>query len=267
MRTYNNFEFLLFSASEECCKKQAEEFLGVNDEGFEITNRQRKRMKHLLRKYTKKEKNKSTMLKWKWIAVACLLSLSIALTACVSIPELREAIKKFFLDWKEDFVAVGFGDKAEQPEYPDYEKIMPGDQPSTDEIPSDNSTGDSTQETTIDPPTEILKKAYATYLPGEYVVEITDDTPYYYSVNYCIDGNLVFVLTQNVIRGEFAWLDSENQIMYQTKINGYDAIILEEKDITGCYNLIWRDREYEYVIMGMFSNIQELTKTAEGIKT
>ena len=219
MSTYNNFEYLLFVASEECSRKQAEEFLQVSDEGFEITDKQRKRMKQLIRKHSKKEKAKASALKWKWIAVACLLTLSIGLTACVSIPELREAIKKFFLDWKEDFVAVGFGDKTEQPEYPDYDIIMPGDQPSTNEIPSDNSTGDSTQETPIDPPTEILKKAYATYLPGEYVAEITDDTPYYYSVNYCIDGNLVFVLTQNVIRGELAWLDSENQIMYQTKIN------------------------------------------------
>ena len=171
------------------------------------------------------------------------------------------------MDWKEDFVAVGFGDKTEQPEYPDYEKIVPGDQPSTNEIPSNNSTGDSTKETPIAPPTEILKKAYATYLPGEYTVQIAADTKLYYYVDYSENGTPVFSLTQNIITGEFVWINSETQAAYQTKINGHDAIILEETDIPGCYSIIWRDQEYEYVIMGMFSNIQELIKTAEGIKT
>ena len=38
--------------------QSAEEFLQINDEGFEITAHQRKRMKQLMRKYSKKEKNK-----------------------------------------------------------------------------------------------------------------------------------------------------------------------------------------------------------------
>ncbi len=267
MSACNNFEFLLFSASEEYCEKQADEFLQVDDKGFEITDRQRKRMKQLMRKYTKKEKAVSSAIKWKWIAVACLLSLSIILTACVSIPELREAIKKFFLDWKEDFVAVGFGDRSTEEEYPDLEKIMPGEQPAAGKTPSGSSPENSANGNNITPPTEILKKAYASYLPGEYTAEITTDTKLYYFVDYYENGNLVFSLAQSIIYGEFVWADSESQTAYHTKVNGYDAIILEENNLQNCYSIIWRDQEYEYMITGLFSNIQELIETAKGIKT
>lgn len=267
MSKNNNFEFLLFTAADECSKKQAEEFLNIDDTGFEITERQRKRMKQLVRKYTKKEKSRVYALKWKWIAAACVLSLSIILTACVSIPEIRDAIKEFFLEWYDDFVSIGFGEKSDAEQYPDYDKIMPGDQPNTNENSSNDSSGESTEENNITPPSEILKKAYATYLPGEYISDITVDTIYYYSTNYCIGNSIAFALTQNVITGELAWTDSQTQIMYQTKINGYNAILAEEKDIPNCYTLIWRDNEYEYIIMGVFDSIQELIKIAEGIRT
>ena len=179
MSTYNNFELLLFAASEECSKKQAEEFLQTNTEGFEITDKQRKRMKQLIRKHSRKEKRKHTALKLKWVAVACLLSLSIALTACVSIPELREAIKKFFLDWKEDFVAVGFGN--EKSDTSRFDKIDVGD---AGDVNSDSSTQPSDDTTTekLPPPTEITRKAYTSYLPGNYTYEVDFDSKIYYSI-------------------------------------------------------------------------------------
>ena len=266
MSTYNNFEILLLVASEECCKKQAEEFLQVNDEGFEITDRQRKRMKQLIRKYSKKQKSKSSALTWKWIAIACLLSLSIALTACVSISELREAIKKFFLEWHEDFVAIGFGDNAPPTEYPDYETIMPGDQPSTGETPADTSDEDTTEETVTDPPTEILKKAYITYLPENYTYEIKVDTKYYYLVNYYLNENRIFSFTQNIIDDESYWTDNDTQTTYKTKINGNDAIVTERKEENNTYFIIWQDKEYKYTITGIFDNMEELIKVAESVK-
>lgn len=267
MSKNNNFEFLLFTAADECSKKQAEEFLNIDDTGFEITERQRKRMKQLVRKYTKKEKSRVYALKWKWIAAACVLSLSIILTACVSIPEIRDAIKEFFLEWYDDFVSIGFGEKSDAAQYPDYDKIMPGDQPNTNENSSNDSSGESTEENNVTPPTEILKKAYATYLPGEYLLEVVADTPGYYLINYYENETLVFSLTQNIIYGDFIWADSENQSIFETKINGYNAIILKEEYIENVYSIVWRDQKYEYMITGLFSDIQEIIKIAEGIKT
>ena len=265
MSKNNNFEFLLFTAADECSKKQAEEFLNIDDTGFEITERQRKRMKQLVRKYTKKEKSRVSALKWKWIAAACVLSLSIILTACVSIPEIRDAIKEFFLEWYDDFVSIGFGEKSDAEQYPDYDKIMPGDQPNTNENSSNDSSGESTEENNITPPSEILKKAYATYLPGEYTCTIKIDTPYYYLVNYYSDENHMFSLTQTIIDGETNWSDDNNQTIYRVEINGHSAVVIE-KETKNTYFLIWQDKEYEYMLNGLFNSINEVIKIAEGIK-
>ncbi|MBE6576905.1 MAG: DUF4367 domain-containing protein [Ruminococcaceae bacterium] len=263
MSTYNNFEYLLFVASEECSRKQAEEFLQVNDEGFEITDKQRKRMKQLIRKHSKKEKAKASALKWKWIAVACLLTLSIGLTACVSITELREAIKKFFLDWKEDFVAVGFGN--EKPDTSRFEKIDVGD---AADVNSDSSTqpSDNTTNEELPPPTEIIKKAYATYLPGSYTTVVDIDSGFYYSISYYNNSNYVFSLMQNVITEELHWTNSASHKVYATTINGFNAIIIENTSVNGEYIAMWQDNEYEYNIEGTFASMDEIIKVAEGIK-
>lgn len=266
MSKNNNFEFLLFTAADECSKKQAEEFLNIDDTGFEITERQRKRMKQLVRKCTKKEKSRAYALKWKWIAAACVLSLSIILTACVSIPEIRDAIKDFFLEWYDDFVSIGFGEKSDAEQYPDYDKIMPGDQPNTNENSSDNSSGESTKENNVTPPTEILNKAYATYLPKDCIHTVKVDTKYYYLVNYYYNGNLMFSLTQNIIDNESYWADNDNQTIYKAKVNGYEAIIAEKNGEHKTYFIIWQDNEYKYTITGVFDNIDELIKVAESVK-
>lgn len=266
MSTYNNFELLLFAASEDCCNKQAEDFLNVDGSGFEITEEQRKRMKSMARKYTKKERKRSPT--FKWIVAACLLSLSICFTACVSIPEIREAIKNFFLEWSEDFVSIGFGETKE--DNSKYEEIEMGENVGGESNSSEDTltepSGSSSEQTIPDPPTEILKKAYATYLPGDYTSKVELDSRLYYTVNYYENSEYIFSIMQNIITQDLYWRNSESHKIYTANINGFDAIIVENIDMDNVYSILWQDNEYEYSIMGIFSSIDEIIKVAEGIK-
>lgn len=261
MSEYNNFELLLFAASEECCNKEAEDFLNIDAKDFSITKQQRKRMKQLMRKYTVTEKRRIPAVKW--IAVACILSLSLLFTACVSITEIREAIKGFFLNWYDDFVSVGFGD--EKKDKYDYEKIEIGDNV-TNSASSSESTTAPVNEEIPPPPTEIVRKAYATYLPDNYTCEVDIDSKLYYSQSYYKDSNYVFSLTQNIITQDLQWENTESQNIYSVSVNGFNAIILENNDMSGVYIVVWQDNEYEYNIEGNFSSIDEIIRVAEGVK-
>ena len=261
MSEYNNFELLLFAASEECCNKEAEDFLNIDAKDFSITKQQRKRMKQLMRKYTVTEKRRIPAVKW--IAVACILSLSLLFTACVSITEIREAIKGFFLNWYDDFVSVGFGD--EKKDKYDYEKIEFGDNVNNSASSSESTTA-STSEEIPPPPTEIVRKAYATYLPGDYTSVVDFDGGFYYSVSYYEGSDYVFSLTQNIITHELQWANTKSQNIYTANINGFDAIVIENIDMNDIYIIVWQDNEYEYNIEGCFSNIQEIINVAEGVK-
>lgn len=262
MSIYNNFELLLFAASEACCNKQAEEFLLVNDDNFGITKQQQKRMKQIEREYTKKEKR--SIPKIKWIAIACILSISMLFTACVSIPKIREAIKDFFLEWYDDFVSIGFGDKKEDKF--DYGEIEMGETADVDLNESTSAPEESLKEDIPPPPTEIMRRAYVADLPENYTYEVDLDSRLYYAISYYEEGNYVFSVTQNIITQELNWANTKSQKIYVTSINGFNAMIIEAVDVPGVYQILWQDNEYEYNIEGYFSDVDEIIGIAESVK-
>ena len=262
MSKYNNFELLMYAAAEKSSDALAEEFLNIDDSEFAITPSQQKRMNKLAKSYILGRNRKTTILKI--LAVACLLSVAVGLTACVSIPRVRNAIKAFFVEWYEDYVAIGFGDKDNSE--PKYELIEPNTGTSETDITESTSSSDQDSEKdTVVYPTTISKKATLTYLPGEYnmVVDFEDKT--YYLVSFMDGTECVFYISQNVINSALHWTNSDSQEVYKTKIHSYDAILVEDTATPNSYTLIWQDNEYEYLIVGIFSNTEELIKVAEGL--
>ncbi len=262
MSTYNNFELLMYAAAEKSCDQMADEFLNVDGTGFEITPSQQKRMNRIAKGYISGGKRKT--IATKWIAVACIISVVIALTACVSIPKIRNAIKAFLVEWYEDYIAIGFGDNdGSQPKYEFIEPSM--DTTEANMTETKNSENNEATAESIVYPTTITKKATLSYLPGEYdmVVDFEDET--YYVVSFLYEENCIFYLSQNVITSELHWTNSESQEIYKTSINNYDAIITKDLSNTSVYTIVWQDNQYEYRIMGEFSSINEIIKVAEGL--
>lgn len=262
MSTYNNFELLMYAAAEKSCDQMADEFLNVDGTGFEITPSQQKRMNRIAKGYISGGKRKT--IATKWIAVACIISVAIALTACVSIPKIRNAIKAFFVEWYEDYLVVGFGNKDNSE--PQYEFIEPNT--GANETNTTEPTFDSDQNLEKDNivyPTTITKRATLSYLPGEYdmVVDFEDET--YYVVSFYDDEEYIFFLSQNIITSELKWANSENQKIYKTIISNHDAILVEDSKTPNIYTLIWQDTEYEYLISGRFSDNNEIIKIAESL--
>ena len=263
MSTYNNFELLLYAAAEKSCEHQTQLFLNIDSDDFEITPSQRKQFDRITKSYglTIKRKINATRL----VAVACLMGLAICLSACMCVPKIRNAIKSFFVEWYEDYIAVGFGEKENTA--PTYEFIEPNME--TTGIETDTFEGEShndiVEESIPTPPSKIEKKISLTYLPGSYNMEVDIDNETYYSVSFYNADMFVFYVTQNTINSELNWANSESQKIYKTTVNGNEAIITEDINMPNIYTLIWQDSEYEYLVSGKFSDINEIKKVADGI--
>ena len=263
MSTYNNFELLLYAAAEKSCEHQTQLFLNIDSDDFEITPSQRKQFDRITKSYglTIKKKINATRL----VAVACLMGLAISLSACMCVPKIRNAIKSFFVEWYEDYIAVGFGEKENTA--PTYEFIEPNMETTDIETNDfdDTSHNESAEESRPTPPSKIEKKISLTYLPGTYDMEIDIDTETYYAISFLDKENVIFYVTQNIINSELHWTNSEGQKIYKTTVNDYEAMLIENLQIPNIYTLIWQDNQYEYRITGEFTHISEITKTAEGV--
>lgn len=241
-KKFHNFELLLFAAAEDAANDVAEEFINIDSSQVEISPQSRKRVERYIRKSKRKTK---LMRPVKVILVACLIALSVAFTACMAIPQIREAMKEAVIQWYEDFFAIGFSDEP-------HEITTPP--PAQEAIPTE-------------PPTEIEKKAYASYLHQNLRSMVVLDFQSRYEVHYIdSDDNPVFILQQKTITDEPLWNDAEGASAREVMVTGHKAYMVSYDNEPGVYRLIWQDYYYRYVIYGYFEDQADLIKVAENIK-
>ena len=241
-KTFSNFEVLLMMASEDVVNKIGEAFMTVDTTDLEMSPQTHKKARHYIRHPKKNEKLHPV----KMILVACLIIMSIAFTACVCIPQIREAITNVVVQWYDEYFSVGFGD----------ESTIVTTRPEPE---------DPTPDT---PPTTIEKKAYAGYLPeAGYTYAVTNQTLMIYELQYSdSNGNIVFILSQSVIDGELLWNDNDDTTSQEITVNGQKAYLVSYIDEPDVYTLIWRDNSYQYTIYGYFEDRSELIKIAESVE-
>ena len=231
----DDFDTLLSLAAKECVKEEAAAFLSADISGIEDDPQM---LQKILRE-SRKNKNKWKALKI--IALVAILCMSIAFTACMLIPEIRNVLWNVFVRERESSVEVGF----------------------------ETSSGIefATESAIKEYPKTIEKKMEPIYMPEGWVQEQEIVTSSHYQIiYYSDDGIRKCFITQSVIGGVNSFInDKSGQITY-IDINGSKGIFIEydeEKDFQ--YSLTWQDSQYRYTIHGNFSSINEMVKIAEGI--
>lgn len=257
-RIYNNFELLLFAAAEQCAQEDAAGFLSLETTDVRISQRTHRQIRRIIG-------GRSTHT-WHFVKVAlvaCLICISLAFSACMAIPKIRTAIYNVIIEWYNEYVGISFGDPNEasqntptgtlasvQTQISTYEQTDP---PATEAIP--------------DPPTTIESKAYPTYLPGNYTMEVDLDNIAYYITSYYNESHeWKFCLTQTVINGDIHLSDNEYQIVDEISINDNQAVFLEDIENSNMYGLVWQDGYYEYTLYGIFNTREDIVKIAQSIK-
>ncbi len=229
MKTYNNFDLLLYLAARISCESEVDEILAADISDITVTPREIKRGHKIIRR----SKKRSPFGALKIALVACLVCLSLAFTACMCIPKVRDAVKEAVLEWYEDHIGIRFcAPEAETPPTP---------------------------------ATEITQKAYASYLPNTYVPRVDVDETNTYAISYYLNEEFAFFLNQSLINADH-WADSEETEVQSLVINGNEAVLVHYLTEENYYELIWNDGVYMYSIAGYFKTTDALIKIAEGIK-
>ena len=248
--------------AEQYVKEEAAYFLGLDVSGIEFNEQIKKRMLRYAFKRSRYEYKRYTV---KVILVACLVAMSVAFTACVSIPKIREVIWNTVIEWYDDHISVKFEEIIGQ-------TVDTTKSPETSEDPSSAGISDGTETSTttevaVTPPKTIEQKAYIANLPEGYYAENGQESTIDCETNfYNLDGGWIFWLYQRVLNNDPIFLDSENQDIIETKINDNTAFLLRDMDSENVYTLIWTDGAYEYTLYGIFNSAEELINLAKCVK-
>lgn len=231
--------------------------------------------KRVLRGIRKRTRSTKPITVVKILLVACLAVMSLLFTACICIPEVREAMWNAWVEFYDDHMTVTFV----KPEENGNETTTP-DQTTDPNASTPNANGNgaasgtTTAESTeqpdppaVPPPSSIEQKAILTYLPeGYYVEENFNATFLIISDVYNSENNIVFNFTQHTIQGADFNVDNEKDLVTNIYINEKFATLIEYADMNSVYTLVWQDECYVYILEGEFSSIYEMRKIAEGIK-
>lgn len=229
----DRFDALLSLAAAECVRDEAAAFLSADVSEIEDDPK-------MLRKIL----GVSRQSKWKAIklvALVALLCMSIAFTACMLVPEIRNAVWNVLVKGHGDHVEIGFG------------------------------TGESEEATdppVTDFPETIEQKMVLTYVPEGCVKgEEVDMSSQYHIYYYSESGELLLHITQNSIINSESYMDCEKGHYVRLRMNNYDAILIENFNDEIMYSLIWQDEQYRYTLNSSFFSGPELVRIAEGIIT
>lgn len=226
------FDALLSLASAECVKEEAEAFLSADIS--EIGDNPQ-----MLRKVL----GGSRKGKWhtvKIILLVALLCMSIAFTACMLVPEIRQAI------WN---VLVRERDSSVEIDFETNEEAVPANDSISEEYPA-----------------TIERKMQVTYVPEGCIV--ADEVVASMQYLICYKNNedeWKFTISQSVIMIADSFVNEKSGRIRYIEIDGLQAILVEYEGDKAMYSLTWQDDQYRYSIWGSFFSANEIIRIAEGV--
>lgn len=263
--TMDTLDQLLTAHVGRCIEDEAAYFLSLDVTDIEYNETIKQRILNFNGRHRRDRGRHATA---KIILVAALLALSLIFTACMTIPKIRAALWRIVIDQHEDHISVRF--EQETSETTATATAQTKAPPTTTVTEPPATTETTAQQTTAatNPYPKILKHwAYATYLPKGYTLTEEMSTPASYMAVYCATVNVNFSLAQVIIDSDDWLLDyEEGDILTNTQVNGFSAILIEYPKDPGCYSLTWQDEKYSYNLFGYFPSKADPLKVAQGLK-
>lgn len=245
----DNFDLVIIQGARVCMMKDVEYFLHVDSTDCSFNKKNKRKIEKLI---------ESKAQAWSWykmILVACLIICTLAFTACLCIPDIRNAVIDVVISWKEDHIEIEFHEVADR-----SEEASDGNE-TQDEIPEVDTPITS-------PPTSIQSKAFASYVPDLFSCTIDTDTIALYAVSYYdVSGEIwKFSLMQSLWSDIKQYSDSEMQKITNVQIGEWNGLLIESLDCPNYYSVIWCDQQYTYTIYGAFADSQIILDIASGVK-
>ncbi len=247
----DKLDALLSLATAQWVDELNDEFLSAQSE-IELTPQTNRRILRMLRKDKRRTPPSTARMVFKYLMLAVLIAATVAFTACMALPRIREAIWKIMLEWHDEYVSVQFVPATE-------------DSHASANKPSDSTnTTEKTNDPTIVLPLSIEEINIPKYMPIGYTTKSSITESIFRLSYYDENDSFIFSYHQMVI-GFNSTADSENGTLSEIEINGLNAVVIAYSDDPNVYCLYWQDNQYRYRIYGYFEDYNELIRLASSV--
>lgn len=248
MNTYacDRLDAILTLATAEYAQKLTDEFLTAKPD-FDISTETEQHIMQMFRKDKRRTSRKNAWKVIRCLMAACLIVATIAFTACMAIPRIRQAIWQAIVEWHDEYVTV---------------KFVPND---TEADTAATDTANTPNDPIALPPDSIEEVNMPSYMPMGYTTKSSLKEGLFRLSYYDENDAFVFFYSQMAI--DFgSKSDAEQGISTETTINDLSAVIITYQDQPNVYNLYWQDSQYRYNIYGYFEDYDELIRFAASVE-
>lgn len=259
--SFDSLDALIRLSCSTCMDAEVDEFLNAPID-HPLGAKAKRKIHHRIQKLTKlaKAPKYPTVRKTlRVIAIAAALLLSLAFVACMSIPEVREAIWEAVVEVYEDYVSIDFVEPSSKSK---------ADLTSPAGTTASTSQGENTTEPTEtprpEPPQTIVETNAPTFVPEGYEM-FESATDKIYIVDYfSLNSDDMYSFTQSIIQESLYKGDSENGSISEISFNGAIAILITYNE-SNEYGLYWQDNQYQYGLYGKFESYNQLIQIASSV--
>ena len=224
---YDKLDCMLFAAAVDFCKEEVERFENLDVSDVPETQRYIRKRNRMIAKQRRKPAFVSLRRFARSVAVVLVVIFALGFITIMSVSAFRNAVIDVIVDWFDDYVQVEF----------------------------EEDDSDENAEVVI----EDLKRITA--LPEGTVEEVSMDYNKVWMTKYCLDGERICTLRQEVYRENMVFIDNDGLEIQEIELNGYKAyLFLTDNSINRIY---WNDGKYIYTIICFDENLDvvELAKS------
>ena len=230
--SFDRLDALIALSSRSLIDDEAEKFIEL-EPYQDISEKARRKAMHIIKRAERKKCSHPAFHALKIAAIACLICISLVFTACVSIPEVREAMWEAVVEWYDEYIAVRF------------------------------RGNDSQSGTSPHAPALIEEVNLPEYMPDGYTTTAFRSKTLFSAEYYDSDGNYAFTYIQGTQEREILQIDTPKAPPKNVDINGNEGILVIEDGIMA---VVWQDSRYMYVIQGVFETQEDILKVCRSVK-
>ena len=230
--SFDRLDALIALSSRSLIDDEAEKFLEL-EPYQDISEKARRKAMQIIKRAERKKRSHPAFHALKIAAIACLICISLLFTACVSIPEVREAMWEAVVEWYDEYIAVRFRGNSSR-------------------------SGASSRA-----PASIEEVNLPKYMPDGYTTTAFRSKTLFSAEYYDSDGNYAFTYIQGTQEREILQIDTPKAPPKNVDINGNEGILVIEDGIMA---VVWQDSRYMYVIHGVFETQEDILKVCRSVK-
>ncbi|MGM9680960.1 MAG: DUF4367 domain-containing protein [Eubacteriales bacterium] len=225
----------IFLASNSCVRDLISEFEDLTE--LEADEKLRRHGLRIAKSDRRKRRIRKVCGVTKILAVALLAAISLVTTACMSVPEIRQATCKAIVTYLSDDESFEI---TFQLQNPDISMALP--------------------------PATVEEIHAPKYMPEGYTAMVIYDPSMYFQAYTKESDGSCYLFTQTVLVFE-KWDDAEEGTATEITVNGWTAVLITYEDDSSKVRLRWQDHEYCYSLSGQFDDYEQLIRIAESVET